>query len=72
MIDLSSERSNSSRSIDVEYTIKNQDLIQELVNHYIYGASNPDWANLQVALYDYGYTIGEVYNILRDVRDGAF
>lgn len=56
----------------MENTTKNRDLIEELVNHYIYRAPDPDWANLQVALYDYGYTMGEVYNILRDVRDGAF
>lgn len=56
----------------MEHTAKSQNLIQELVNHYIYKAPNPDWANLQIALYDYGYTMSEVYNILRDVRDGAF
>lgn len=56
----------------MEHTATSQNLIQELVNHYIYKTPNPDWANLQVALYDYGYTMGEVYNILQDVRDGAF
>jgi len=56
----------------MEYTVKNRDLIEDLVNHYIYKEQNPNWAELQVALYDYGYTMGEVYNILRDVRDGAF
>ena len=55
----------------MEYPVKNRCLIDDLVNHYIYKEQNPNWAELQVALYDYGYTMGEVYNILRDVRDGA-
>ena len=46
---LSSVRSNSLRSIDMEYTRKSQDLIQELVSHYIYKEQNPNWAELQVA-----------------------
>lgn len=65
-------RSNSSRSIDMEYTTKSLDLIKELVNHYIYQSPNPSWGEFQVALYDYGYTMSEVYNIMRDVQDGAF
>ena len=56
----------------MENTTKNRDLIEELVNHYIYSHPILIGSNLQVALYDYGYTMGEVYNILRDVRDGAF
>ena len=29
----------------------------------------PDWANLQIALYDEGLTPSEVYNIMNDVRE---
>jgi len=47
-------------------------LIEELVREYIYLPENPDWANLQVALYRYDYSMAEVFNILQDVRDGVY
>jgi hypothetical protein len=47
-------------------------LIQELVREYIYLPENPDWANLQAALYRYDFTMTQVYNILQDVRDGVY
>jgi len=56
----------------MEYTTKSLDLIKELVDHYIYQGPNPSWGEFQVALYDYGYTMSEVYNIMRDVQDGMF
>ena len=71
-IGLLSVRSSSLRSIDMEYTTKSLDLIKELVDHYIYQGPNPSWGEFQVALYDYGYTMSEVYNIMRDVQDGMF
>ena len=55
----------------MEYTRKSLDLIKELVDHYIYQSPNPgSWGEFQVALYDYGYTMTEVYTIMRDVQDG--
>lgn len=51
-------------------TEQKNDLVQSLVEHYIYRPHNPDWANLQVALYDYGYTAVQVYEIMNDVREG--
>lgn len=54
----------------MEYTRKSLDLIKELVDHYIYQSPNPSWGEFQVALYDYGYTMSEVYAIMRDVQDG--
>jgi len=47
-------------------------LIQELVREYIYLPENPDWANLQAALYRYDFTMGQVYQILQDVREGVY
>ncbi len=47
-------------------------LIQELVREYIYLPENPDWGNLQVALYRYEFTMTQVYEILQDVRDGVY
>lgn len=43
-------------------------LVSDLVNHYIYQLENPDWGQLMIALYDYGYTSGEVYRIMENVR----
>ena len=47
-------------------------LIRELVRDYIYMPENPDWANLQAALYRYEFTMIQVYEILRDVREGVY
>ena len=47
-------------------------LIQELVREYIYLPENPDWANLQAALYRYEFTMAQVYQILQDVREGVY
>ena len=50
-----------------------QQLIEELVRHYVYQSptGHTDWAGLQVALYDYGYTAVQVYEIMNDVREGG-
>ena len=47
------------------------DLIESLVEYYIHQKHNPDWAELQIALYDYGYTAVQVYEIMNDVREGG-
>ena len=48
-------------------------LIEDLVTHYIYQhpSGNPDWGALQIALGDYGFTSGQVFEILNDVRQGG-
>ena len=44
--------------------------IDDIVTHYIYQCDYaPDWANMQVALYDEGLTASEVYVIMQNVRD---
>jgi hypothetical protein len=52
----------------------NKESIRDLVEHYMYRTEYaPDWANLQIALYDEGLTPSEVYNIMNDVREeGVF
>lgn len=50
-----------------------QQLIEDLVHHYVYQSptGHVDWSGLQVALYDYGYTATQVYEIMTDVREGG-
>ena len=44
--------------------------IDDIVTHYIYRCDYaPDWANMQVALYDEGLTASEVYVIMQNVRE---
>jgi len=44
--------------------------IDDIVTHYIYQCDYaPDWANMQVALYDEGLTASEVYVIMQNVRE---
>jgi thiaminase len=44
--------------------------IDDIVTHYIYQCEYaPDWANMQVALYDEGLTYREVYDIMQNVRE---
>ena len=44
--------------------------IDDIVTHYMYRTEYaPDWANMQVALYDEGLTSREVYVIMQNVRD---
>lgn len=48
----------------------NKESVRDLVEHYMYRTEYaPDWANLQIALYDEGLTPSEVYNIMNDVRE---
>ena len=43
--------------------------IDDIVTHYMYRTEYaPDWANMQVALYDEGLTSSEVYVIMQNVR----
>lgn len=44
--------------------------IDDIVTHYMYRTEYaPDWANMQVALYDEGLTPSEVYVIMQNVRE---
>lgn len=44
--------------------------IDDIVTHYIYQCEYaPDWANMQVALYDEGLTHREVFDIMQNVRE---
>ena len=44
--------------------------IDDIVTHYIYQCEYaPDWANMQVALYDEGLTPSQVYDIMQNVRE---
>jgi len=44
--------------------------IKDLVEHYMYRTEYaPDWANLQVALYDEGLTSSEVFQVMNQVRE---
>jgi hypothetical protein len=49
--------------------IPNRDLVTDLVNHYIYRMENPDWGQLMIVLYDYGFTSGQVYDIMQSIRE---
>ena len=43
---------------------------KDLVDHYMYRAEfAPDWVGLQIALYDEGFTMSEVYNVMNEVRE---
>ena len=43
--------------------------IDDIVTHYMYRTEfAPDWANMQVALYDEGLTPSEVYVVMQNVR----
>lgn len=48
-----------------------QQLVEDLVFHYIYQQENPDWGGIQVALSDYGFSPSQVFEILNDVREGG-
>jgi hypothetical protein len=44
--------------------------IDDIVTHYMYRTEfAPDWANMQVALYDEGLTPSEVYVVMQNVRE---
>jgi hypothetical protein len=44
--------------------------IDDIVTHYMYTTEYaPDWANMQVALYDEGLSPSEVYVIMQNVRE---
>jgi hypothetical protein len=53
----------------IEINIPNRDLVTDLANHYIYRLENPDWGQLMIALYDYGFTSGQVYDIMQSIRE---
>jgi hypothetical protein len=50
-----------------------QQLVEDLVRHYVYQSPTgaADWGGIQLALQDYGYTPSQVYEILNDVRQGG-
>jgi len=52
-----------------DITIPNRALVTDLVNEHIYRPENPNWGQLMVVLYDYGFTSGQVYSIMTSVRE---
>jgi hypothetical protein len=47
-----------------------EEKIKDIVEYYMYRTEYaPDWANLQVALYDEGLTPSEVFNVMNEVRE---
>lgn len=47
-----------------------EEKIKDLIEHYMYRTEYaPDWANLQVALYDEGLSPTEVFNVMNEVRE---
>lgn len=49
-----------------------KEFIWEAVRQFIYETDPPNWFGLQQELLSYGYAYGEVYEILREVREGGY
>lgn len=51
---------------------RKEQFMEQAIQYYIYQSDNPDWFGLQQELLKIGYTYGEVYEILREVREGGY
>lgn len=51
---------------------RKEQFTEQAVHYFIYQLENPDWFGLQQELLKIGYTYGEVYEILREVREGGY
>lgn len=50
---------------------RREQFVEQAICYYIYEGEYPDWSGLEKELLNLGYTHGEAYKILYDVRQGG-